>query len=195
MKKLWDEVNKFIKKYHLDALHEVVIFCIITITIHFAYRYWANQLHYKPIFEIMDRAHESMVDIVFRQSSWFVDHVLNIPFTYEENKIMRFENGGFVGVNQGCSGLKPILQFVLLMLIYPGPWKRKLWFIPLGVIIVHLTNIFRICSLTVVTITIPQQWHLIHDYILRPFFYVVIFLLWVWWVERLTKSSRLGKSG
>ena len=35
-----------------------------------------------------------------------------------------------------------------------------------------------------ITLWLPDHWHFTHDWILRPFFYVVIFLLWVWWVEK-----------
>jgi hypothetical protein len=31
----------------------------------------------------------------------------------------------------------------------------------------------------------PQHWDFSHDYLFRPFFYLVIFLLWVWWVEKI----------
>jgi exosortase/archaeosortase family protein len=82
-----------------------------------------------------------------------------------------------------------MIQFVLLFLIFPGPWRKKLWFIPLGLLIVHLTNLFRIAGLSVVTVTVPEYWDFSHDYLFRPFFYVVIFLLWVWWVEKLSVTN------
>lgn len=70
---------------------------------------------------------------------------------------------------------------------------KKLWFIPLGVIIVHLTNVIRVVGLAMVMNYWPQHWDFSHDYVFRPLFYVVIFVLWVIWVERLkdkhTKSS------
>lgn len=182
MKKFIDDINKSIKKYKLYVLKDVVIFIIITLTIHFTYRFWANTAHYWPIENVMSQAHETMANLVFNQSAWIIDHILNIPTTIED-KTFYFQNNGFIIINHGCSGLKPILQFMLLMLIFPGPWKHKAWFIPMGIVIVHLTNLFRISGLAVVTITIPEYWDFAHDNLFRPFFYVVIFLLWVWWVE------------
>jgi exosortase/archaeosortase family protein len=92
-------------------------------------------------------------------------------------------NNGYVAVNESCSGLKIFLQFTVLMILFPGPWKHKLWYIPAGLIILHLTNIFRIVGLAQVTISLPQYWDFSHDYFFRPLFYVVIFTLWVIWVE------------
>lgn len=192
MQKLYADISKSIKKYRLYVLRDVIIFMIITLAIHFAYRYWANTLHYFPVENTMNQAHEKMAQLVFNQSTWLIDHVLTIPISTGPNRFIYFKNDGFIAINQSCSGLKPILQFVLLMLIFPGPWKHKAWFIPMGIVIVHCTNLFRISGLAVVTVTVPEYWDFAHDNVFRPFFYVVIFLLWVWWAERFKpKASSL----
>jgi len=190
MNKLYGEIRKSIKKYKLHVLKDVIIFIIITLTIHYGYRYWANSAHYWPIENQMKLAHNEMAWIVFNQSVWLIDHVLKIPVTTDENRFIYFQNNGFIAINPGCSGLKPILQFILLILIFPGPWKHKAWFIPMGIVLVHLTNLFRITGLAVVTITMPEYWDFAHDNLFRPFFYVVIFLLWVWWAEKFRRPSR-----
>lgn len=195
MKNLSGEIRKFIKNYKLYVLKDVIIFVIITLTIHYTYRYWANSADYWPVPEQMYQSHDKMSWIVFDQSVWFIENVMRIPITTDENRVIYFENNGYIAINHGCSGLKQILQFALLMLIFPGPWKHKAWFIPMGIMIVHLTNLFRIIGLAVVTITVPEYWDFSHDNIFRPFFYVVIFSLWVWWVEVFRgKSPRAAAS-
>ncbi len=189
MKKFIEEIGKSIKKYKLHVLKDVLIFVIITLTIHYSYRYWARK-QYWPVTSVMNASHEFMSQKVYDQSTWLIDNLLGIPITVDETgRVIYFENNGFIGINHSCSGLKPILQFVLLMLLFPGPWRHKAWFIPMGVMLVHLTNLFRISGLAVVTITVPQYWDFAHDNIFRPFFYVVIFLLWVWWVERFRSKA------
>ncbi len=183
MKKLLSEIDKSIKKYKLDVLKDVMIFIVITLVVHYSYRYWAKSTAYWPIKNVMVSSHEFMTDMVFQQSVWIIDNILNIPFSVEDRTFL-FENNGFITINHGCSGLKPMLQYLLLMLLFPGPWKHKAWFIPMGLLIVHLTNLFRISGLAVVTITIPEYWDFAHDNLFRPFFYVVIFSLWVWWAEK-----------
>jgi exosortase/archaeosortase family protein len=186
MKKLFGEINKSIKKYKLYVLKDVALFIMITLVIHYSFRFWANQTHYWPIEQSMWKANDVMSQIVFNQSVWLVDNILRIPITTEDRTLL-FENTGFITINHGCSGLKQILQFLLLMLVFPGPWKHKAWFIPMGILLVHFTNLFRITGLAVITITIPEHWDFAHDNIFRPFFYVVIFSLWVWWVEKFRK--------
>jgi exosortase family protein XrtF len=190
MKKFFEGVNKSIKKYKLYVLKDVAIFVIIVLSVHFLYRFWANSTDYWPIPDQMHKAHEEAATIVFNQSVWIIQHIYHIPITTSEPRVIHFSNGGFIGVNESCSGLKPIIQFVLLMLIFPGPWKHKAWFIPVGVIIVHFTNLFRITGLAVITITVPEYWQFAHDNLFRPFFYVVIFFLWVLWVEKFRATVK-----
>jgi len=186
------KIQEFIKKHHLESLKDVALFMIITLIIHYSWRFWANHLHYAPIADFMLESQNWMANGVFRQSVWFVQNVLGIELTLaQESNAMYFSNEGFMYINRSCSGLKQIMQFVVLMMVFPGPWKRKLWFIPMGIFIVHLTNLFRIIGLSVVLVTVPEQWGFSHDYIFRPLFYVVIFLLWVWWVDKISKRIKV----
>jgi len=184
-------IQNFIKKHQLESLKDVALFIIITLVIHFLWRYWANQLHYVPINDFMSDAQAWMANGVYRQSVWFVQHILGIELSLvRESNSMYFSNESYMYINRSCSGLKQIMQFVILMMIFPGPWKKKLWFIPLGIFIIHLTNLFRIIGLSVVLETIPEYWQFSHDYIFRPLFYVVIFFMWVWWVDKISKRNK-----
>lgn len=62
MNKFFGEISKYIKKYKLYVLRDVVFFVIITLTIHFAYRYWANTAHYRPIEKQMNLAQKGRLD-------------------------------------------------------------------------------------------------------------------------------------
>jgi len=180
------KLDALLDRYKLKPLKGVMIFMLITVIIHFAWRLWAYRLHYFPIQDFMNTAGNFMADIVFRQGSWLVQHVLGMEIT-TANNTMYFSNNGYIAINSSCSGLKPMVQFVLLMMLYPGPWKKKLWFIPMGVVVVHLTNLFRVTGLSVVIMEWPNYWHFSHDYLFRPFFYVVIFAMWLWWEEKLRR--------
>jgi len=185
--RLYPSVKHTIKKYNLEALVDVSLFIVITLIIHYLYRFWAIRLHYVPITDYIMAGRKFLSEVLYTQSAWIVDHVFGITFTgVAHTKTLYFPNNGFIAVNLSCSGFKQILQFGLLMIVYPGPWKHKLWYIPVGIIIVHLTNIFRITGLSVVIVNWPDYWNFSHDYLFRPFFYVVIFSLWVLWVERIS---------
>jgi len=192
----WSSINNFIKKYHLDAFKDVAIFMIILLFFHFLWRTFVSDI---MSVQFISNSAALLARQVFLASQWVLE-VLNVKVTtFDEltvgdrllhNVIYYSENGGIVYVNRSCSGLKQFYQWVILMILYPGPWKHKLWYIPVGLVIVHCVNIFRIVSMTFVTINIPQHWDFMHDYVLRPFFYVVMFGLWVLWNERFYHKNR-----
>jgi exosortase/archaeosortase family protein len=181
---LFKRSKDLIKRKKLQPLIDVFIFIMVTVVIHFSYRYWANQLHYFPINEFISKTHAYLSGRVFIESSWIVQNMLGMEVSVSDKTIF-WANQGYIKITYGCSGLKQMIQFSLLMLVFPGPWKHKLWFIPLGILIVHITNLFRIVGLGVVIVTIPDYWDFSHDYVFRPFFYVVIFGLWIFWVEKI----------
>lgn len=182
----YSQFKATLKNKKLEPIIDVALFILVTLIIHFSYRFWVTQ-GYFPIKELVWTIHDHLSQRVFVESSWFLQHVLGMDITLAD-RTMYWSNQGYIAINHGCSGLKQMIQFALLMMVFPGPWKHKLWYIPMGILIVHLTNLFRIIGLGVVLVTVPDYWDFSHDYIFRPFFYVVIFSLWVFWVEKLKKK-------
>lgn len=174
-------------RYGLRPLRGVLIFILLTLLIHFGFRYWVT-LDYFPLDRLMHKAYAVMIEVVLSQSFWIIRHVLGYAPTLIDHT-MYFEGTGYIAINEGCAGLKQFLQVTLLFLIYPGPWKHKLWFIPLGILLMHATNLFRIVGLTEVLHQWPHYWKFNHDYVFRPLFYVVIFALWVVWEEKFSRQA------
>jgi len=190
MKNLMNQIKAFIKKYHLYAFKDVAVFMIILLFFHFLFKIFSTNISASRFY--IDSS-DWLAERVFLTSQWILD-MLNVKVTAFDqlniagsirNRVFYYsENNGYVSVNHSCSGLKQFYQWIVLMLLYPGPWKHKTWFIPMGLGIIHLVNLFRIVGMTFVTIHLPQHWDFIHDYVMRPFFYVVMFALWVWWNEK-----------
>jgi exosortase family protein XrtF len=94
---------------------------------------------------------------------------------------------GIVSVYEGCNGLNVVIVFLSFLLAF-GPYNRKLlWFIPLGLLVIHLSNLARIVLLSVVTVHLPDFLYFTHKYFFTAFIYLFVFLLWIWWVMKLVK--------
>ncbi len=184
IKTLIDNIKLFFTDPRWEKVRGVFWFCLITVVIHVTWRFWAIHLHSFPIYNWMLIGSGFFVDQVYNQSTWVITHILNIKIT-ENNHAFFCQNGAGIMLNDSCSGIKQIMQFAILMLIFPGPWKHKAWFIPLGMFIVHLTNVLRIVLLAVVAEHWPANIKYAHDNYLRVMFYVVIFILWLIWVEKI----------
>ena len=189
LRKASNKFDALIKRYQLQAMREVVIFSAITIGFHFLFRAYSSLIMSTwPVPAIS----AFTVDLLYKNSLWFNINILNMNITTVDTT-MFFPDCGYIHINHSCSAVKQFMQWVILMVLYPGPWRHKLWYIPAGIIILHLTNIFRIVGLSVVLLQWPAYWDWSHDWFFRPFFYVVIFAMWVLWVEKFSTKS-LGKS-
>ncbi|MDT8392765.1 MAG: archaeosortase/exosortase family protein [Bacteroidales bacterium] len=178
------KIKQFIKKHQLVVLKDVGLFVIITLLIHFVWRFWARGFDYAPIHNFMYDLMDVMAAEVYRESAAIISGLYDVV-RIDDKMHIYFPNNSMMYVNAGCSGLKQILQYALLIFLFPGPWIKKLWYIPLGIIIIHITNVLRVVGLGMVMNYRPQYWDFSHDFIFRPLFYVVIFVLWVIWVEKL----------
>ena len=179
--------NEFVSKHKLFAFREVLLFMIITLAIHYAYRYWAQDLRYAPVPKTMFMLEEHMTQTLYVHSKWIIIRIpfLDIIYVDDAERVIGFASNGYTGINHSCSGFKQMLQLILLFLLYPGPWKHKLWYIPMGVVVIYIVNVIRIVTLCIVMNYNPGYFEFTHDYIVRPFFYIVIFALWVIWVEKV----------
>lgn len=165
----------------LRPFTDALLAAVITYGFHLLYRHFAADINGWTWVGVLN---EWLSERVFYQSLWIDRHLLGLEVQTEAVRTMIFSNGGKVWITYGCSGLKLIFQVTVLFLLFPGPWKHKLWYIPLGWILMHLANLFRIVSLSVMVLWKPEYWDFSHDWILRPFFYLIIFGMWVVWVER-----------
>ena len=84
----------------------------------------------------------------------------------------------------GCSGIKQAYVFFCIIAFYKGPWKHKLWYIPMGLVLVYLFNNFRIIFIMAIMKNSPEQFDLWHEHIMKYAFYGLIFILWVIWNEK-----------
>ena len=73
------------------------------------------------------------------------------------------------------------------MLATAGDWKSKTWFIPFGWLCIFAFNILRIVAITMFIEYHPDWFNVLHKYIFKYLFYGMMFMLWVWYVERIRK--------
>ncbi|MBS1648003.1 MAG: archaeosortase/exosortase family protein [Bacteroidetes bacterium] len=94
-----------------------------------------------------------------------------------------------VWVGAPCNALTLFLFFTLFIVAFPGNTKTKLWFIPMGVIIIHVVNVLRISALALISLYAPQYLEINHTYTFTIIVYGIIFLLWMWWVKISLKQN------
>lgn len=94
-----------------------------------------------------------------------------------------FRNAG-VWVGDNCNGYKLFSIFAIFIIAFPGSKLSKLWYIPFGILVIHLANVFRIIALFIISDYHPEWLDFNHLYTFTAFVYGVIFLLWIIWVKK-----------
>ena len=193
-----NSLREYLKDPKNQSTVDVGLFIILILSFHFLFLGW-QALEFWPFKVPVDRLSIWSVNRVFHESCWVLQHIFGIDLTTvtESRAIVALsKEGGFVHVviAPECASLKQWFHWLFLMLLFPGPWKHKAWYIPAGLVIIEWTNVVRICGILLMQIQWPghNTFHIAHDYIFKVFFYLVIFLMWVLWVEKF-KNSKIQK--
>jgi exosortase/archaeosortase family protein len=81
--------------------------------------------------------------------------------------VVRHETGNAAQLIWACSGLKQAYIFLCIIVFSRGPWLKKLWFLPLGLFVVYLFNIFRITVIVAFIEHHPNWFDFIHLYFFK----------------------------
>jgi exosortase/archaeosortase family protein len=181
IKKLYNQYLT-ISAGRFGSLVDVAIFSLIIIIFHYL---WWNILGFFRATDFFNAVAGWLAQQVYFGSLWFNVNILGMNITPEHltNTLWFPDVNGYITVNESCSGFKQMYQILFLFILFRGPWKHKLWYIPASMGIMFLVNILRIILLSLVLLHWPAHWDFFHLWVMRPFYYVVIFIEWVVWVE------------
>ena len=115
---------------------------------------------------------------------WLISLTNDYVYLYEPDTIL-FATGTGTRFVWGCTGLKQSFIWIVIMLVARGSWKKKLWFIPLGLVCAYLFNILRITLIAISIEHHPEWFDLLHEYVFKYMFYFMLFCLWLWWTHRI----------
>ena len=179
------------KRY--QTYFDVGLFFVLIFSFHVLYVIWNEYMDYWPIKSLVDRLFVWASALLFDQSTWTLEHIFRMDFVTKDQTIAFLNNEdtwSAVTVAPECTSLKQWMHWLFLMLIFPGPWKHKAWYIPLGLIIIEFVNVARVVGICLFLRPYPHDFALAHDGIFKVMFYVVIFLMWMIWVEKFLHPKK-----
>lgn len=101
-----------------------------------------------------------------------------------------YEGDVVIAVYEGCNGINTAIIFVAFILAFGPVSYAWFWFIPAGLLIIHLMNLLRITLLFFVAKDMPHIMYFTHKYLFTAFLYGVVFLLWMWWVKQFSSTNK-----
>lgn len=94
-----------------------------------------------------------------------------------------------VNVFEGCNGINVMIVFIAFVVAFGGRLRKMLWFIPAGILIIHMANLLRVGGLYLVAAYFQPYFYYVHKYAFTASLYVIVAVLWWWWSERINKVS------
>ena len=134
-------------------------------------------------FDLLSR---HIAKICYEITDWVLSEGL---VRFDEPYTIAFSTGFAYSVVWSCTGLKQAFIWLIIMLFARGPWLKKLWFIPLGWLCAYGFNIFRITLIGLLCMNHPNLFDFYHTILFKYLFYAMLFGLWVWWTECLSRSK------
>lgn len=89
-------------------------------------------------------------------------------------------------LDRGCMGRNVLLAYAALITVFPGKFLHKLWYIPMGLIIITFVNMLRISGLAITAYCCPQYSDINHYFVFKVVAWFVIFILWVVWFNKFS---------
>ena len=104
-------------------------------------------------------------------------------------KILDYPYSHGVWIGEPCNGIKVFGLFTIFIFSFKGKVLNKLWFIPLGILILHCTNVIRVAILTYISATNPYILDFNHNITFQLIVYVSMLGLWYWWIIQFSKIN------
>ena len=95
-----------------------------------------------------------------------------------------------VKIVEGCNGLAVMILFLSFVIAFGGRLLDMAIFIPLGILMIHASNIIRLVFLVYIYVYHYEMADAFHDYVFPAIIYGMVFLLWVVWVNYFAFASK-----
>jgi len=131
-----------------------------------------------------------LIDNLTSSTAWFLRKLgftlMVMPSGVDTMGVVGIDGSHGVLIGYPCNGLELFALFVGFMLAYPGSTRKKVWYIPLGLITIHLLNITRVIGLALLSYYAPQYMEFNHTYTFTLIVYGYVFVLWMVWAMKLS---------
>ncbi|MEW6470546.1 MAG: archaeosortase/exosortase family protein, partial [Bacteroidota bacterium] len=137
--------------------------------------------------------------LVINNTVYFTSRLLDLlgfaSFTSHDDTIRTVGIDGTHGlwIGDPCNGIALFSLFTFFIIAYPGPWKKKLWYIPLGILSIHIINILRITALCIIVLKRPEYLEFNHTYTFTILVTAYVFLLWMIWARKFGRLKQEPK--
>lgn len=109
----------------------------------------------------------------------------------DEPSMKLLVNGKYIArVIEGCNGTSVIILFIAFVVAFAGKAKTTFFYVLSGSVLIYTVNLFRIVILAIGLYHYPWRKEILHSVIFPGIIYGMVFLLWMFWVNRFSKIKK-----
>ncbi|WP_054851887.1 exosortase family protein XrtF [Olleya sp. ITB9] len=113
-----------------------------------------------------------------------------VPHPNEPSIKVIVEGKYLARVIEGCNGASIIILFVSFIVAFSGKIKTTIVFALSGSVLLYVVNLIRIVVLSIGLYHYPWREAILHSVVFPAIIYGMVFLLWMFWVNRFSKFNR-----
>ncbi len=180
------KINQIKNKYNtLNDIFKLVINAAILLLIWIIfYSFLKNIAWIKEIYELMTIYFTNFLTNATKLSLNLIGYEAEVV-----GKIVRIVGTYGVYLDKGCLARNLMGIFAGFVIAYPGKIKHKLWFVPMGIFIIIILNIFRLSGLAILVECCPEKVEFNHHYVFKIIVFAFTFLLWYIWVFKIVVTK------
>lgn len=100
-------------------------------------------------------------------------------------------NNKFVArIIEGCNSISVIILFTSFIIAFSNGFKRTLFFIICGSLLIYISNVFRIATIAVAIYKYPEYENILHSIVFPLLIYGMTFMLWFLWIRKFSKLQK-----
>lgn len=101
-------------------------------------------------------------------------------------KILDYPYNHGVWIGEPCNGIKVFGLFSIFVIAFKGKIINKIWFIIIGIFLLHIINVIRVAILTYISAVNPYILDFNHNITFQLIIYGAILSLWYIWISKFS---------
>lgn len=148
--------------------------------------YFAGNILYGVFIEYYKPAADPATKLVAVHSATFLQIFSRDVYTEPNPKgptlFLKANDRVVLSIYEGCNGINVMIVFFAFVIAFSGKARHTVVFIPIGLLIIHLFNLFRVALLYLLAESNSRHFYYYHKYFFTATLYLIVFALWIAWV-------------
>ncbi len=186
--------SKFVRELFVkykSVVRFILTFLSVYIVLSLAYKFYLDFSDGSKYFP------DYITNMVAKQS----EELLNVfgyesqamPHPDEPSMKLIVRNKYVARVIEGCNSVSVIILFVSFIIAFAGKKRTTFMYALAGSVIIYVVNLLRIVVLAIGLFHYPWRREILHTVIFPLIIYGMVFLLWMFWVNRFSKLNQTNE--